>query len=89
MTSGVHSDLKFLLWLSGLKTRHSVRMWHGSLASLRGLRIQRCELWCRSQMQLVSGVAKAVVQPGRCSSYSTPSLGTPMCRRCGCKKKEE
>ena len=29
-----------------------------SLASLSGLRIQRCrELWCRSQMQLRSGIA--------------------------------
>ena len=33
-----------------------------SLALLSGLRIQRCrELWCRSQMQLRSVVAVAVV----------------------------
>ena len=33
-----------------------------SLASLSGLRIPRCqELWCRSQMQLGSRVAAAVV----------------------------
>ena len=33
-----------------------------SLASLNGLRIQRChELWCRSQVRLGSGVAVAVV----------------------------
>ena len=33
-----------------------------SLASLSGLRIQRCrELWCRSQMWLGSGVAVAVL----------------------------
>ena len=33
-----------------------------SLASLSGLRIQRCrELWCRSQMQLGSSIVVAVV----------------------------
>ena len=33
-----------------------------SLALLSGLKIQRChELWCRSQMQLGSGVAVAMV----------------------------
>ena len=33
-----------------------------SLASLSGLRIQRChKLWCRSQTQLGSGIAEAVV----------------------------
>ena len=48
-----------------------------SLASLRGLRSQRCrELWCRSQMRLRSGVAVAVAEAGSCSSDSTPSLGT-------------
>ena len=40
----------------------SMRMWVSSPASLSGLRIQRCpELWCRSQTQLGSGVAVAVV----------------------------
>ena len=40
----------------------SVSMQVRSLASLRGLRIQRClKLQCRSQMQLRSGVAVAVV----------------------------
>jgi len=39
----------------------SVRMRVPSLASLRGLRIQRChELWCKSQMWLRSRVAVAV-----------------------------
>ena len=33
-----------------------------SLASLHGLRIQRClELWCRLQMRLGSGIAMALV----------------------------
>ena len=42
--------------------RVSVRMQVQSLALLSGLRIQ-CypELWCRSQMQLGSGIAVAVV----------------------------
>ena len=35
-----------------------------SLASISGLRIQRCrELWCRLQMQLESRVAVALVRP--------------------------
>ena len=39
----------------------SMRLWVQSLASLSWLRIQRChDLWCRSQMQLRSGVAMAV-----------------------------
>ena len=42
-----------------------------SLASLSGLRIQYChKLWYRSQMQLRSGVAVAVVWAGSCSSNS-------------------
>ena len=49
-----------------------------SLASLSGLRIWRCpELWCRSQMQLGSGVAAmAVVQANSYSFDWTPSLET-------------
>ena len=62
----------------------SVRSWVRSLASLIGLRIRHChELWCRSQTQLKSGVAVAVVQAGSCSSNSTPSLGTSRCPKCG------
>ena len=39
----------------------SVRMQIQSLASLSGLRIQRCrELWCRSQMWLRFHIAVAV-----------------------------
>ena len=45
--------------------------------SLTGLRIWHCcELRCRSQMQLRSCVASAMVQASRCSSNLTPSLGT-------------
>ena len=44
-------------------------MWVPSLASLSGLRIWHCRgLWCRSQTQLRSGVAVALVQAGSCSS---------------------
>ena len=40
-----------------------MRMLVGSLASLSGLRIQRChELWCRSQTQLGSRTAVAVAR---------------------------
>ena len=38
-----------------------MRLWVRPLALLSGLRIQHCcELWCRSQMQLRSGVAVAL-----------------------------
>ena len=51
------------LWLSRLGTQLvSMIMWVQSLASLSGLRIWHCcKLWHRSQMQLGSGVALAVV----------------------------
>ena len=46
-----------------------------SLASLGGLRIWCChELWCKSQIQLGSGVAVAVAQAGGYSSDSTPYM---------------
>ena len=39
----------------------TMRFWVRSLTSLSWLRIRHClELWCRSQMQLGSGVAMAV-----------------------------
>ena len=66
----------------------SMRTQVRSLASLSGLRTQDCcELWCRSQMQLGSHVAVAVAEAS--SSDSTPSLGTPICRRSSPKKKKE
>ena len=56
-----------------------------SLASFSGLRIQHCcELWCRSQTQPGSGIAVAVASSY--GSYSTPSLGTSICRGCSPKK---
>ena len=46
----------------------------------QGLRIQCCcELWCRSQMQLGSGITVAVAVADSCSSDWTPSLGTSVC----------
>ena len=58
-----HVPQEFLLWLSRLRTQlESMRIWVQSLALLSGLRIWCChELRCRSQMQLRSGVAVAVV----------------------------
>ena len=65
----------------------STRMWVQSLALLSELRIWHCrELWCRSQTWLGSCVAVAVVQTSRCSSTSTPSLGTSKCHRSGPRK---
>ena len=66
---------EFPLWLTGLRTRLvSMKMWVQSLALLSGLRIWHC-YGC--------GVGFS------CSSDSTPSLGTSICRRCGCKNKKE
>ena len=55
--------MEFLLWLSGLQTQHGVCEDVGSIpALLGGLRVQRCcKLQYKSQMQLRSGVAVAVV----------------------------
>ena len=65
----------------------SVRLQVLILNSLSGLRIWRChKLCCRPQMRLRSCVAVAVVEAGSCSSNSTPSLGTSICRRGSPKK---
>ena len=62
--------MEFPLWCSGYWIRLGImRLWVWSLASLNGLRIRHChELWCRSQTQLGSQVAVAVVQAGGYSS---------------------
>ena len=80
---------EFLLWLSRLRTRLvSTRMQIRFLASLTGLRIWCCcELWCRSQTQLESGIALAVVLSGSHSSKLAPTLGTSICHRCSPKKR--
>ena len=55
--------------------------------SLGRLSIQCChELWCRSQMRLRPWVALTEAEAGRCSSHSTPSLGTSVCHMGGPKK---
>ena len=55
------SKSKFPLWLSELRTQHSVGEDVGSIPGLCRLRTLRChKLWHRSQMQLRSGVAVAV-----------------------------
>ena len=65
----------------------TMKMQVQSLASLSGLRIWCChELRCRSQTQLGSDVAVAVVLAGSCSSNETPRLGTSICHGCGPKK---
>ena len=52
-----------------------------SLASLSGLRIQRCrELWCRSQTRLRSRGAVAALQAGGYSSNSAPAWELPYAR---------
>ena len=65
----------------------NIRLQVRSLALLSGLGIWHChELSCRSQMQLRSGVAVALVQVGSNSSNQTPSLGTSICHECSPKK---
>ena len=65
------------------------RLWVRPLALLSGLRIWHCcELWCRWQTWLESGIAVAVVEAGSCSSDWTPSLGTSICHGCGPKKQK-
>ena len=60
-----------------------MRMQVQFLASLPGLKIQHChKLQCRSQMWFGSLVAVAMAQADSCSSNSTPSPGTSICRRC-------
>ena len=79
--------LEFLLWLSGLRTRHGVCEDAGSIPGLaQWLRIWHCrKLQCRSQMRLTSCVAVAVEQA--CSSNSTSSPRTSICWRWERKKK--
>ena len=60
-------DWEFPLWLSGQRIQlGTMRVWVWSLASLSGLWIRHCcELWCRSQMWLGSGVAVALSGRGQ------------------------
>ena len=61
-----------------------------SLASFTSLRIWHCrELWCRSQTQLRSCVAVAVVWASSYSSNSAPNLGTSICLGCDPKKQKK
>ena len=66
---------QFLFWLSGLISKLvSMWIWVSSLASLSGLRVQRC---CGCGVGL------------RCSSYSTASLETSIGHRCSPKRKKK
>ena len=59
-------------WLTNPTSIHEGQV--QSLALLSGLRIWHCsELWCRSQTQLGSHIAVAVVWDGSCSSKWTPA----------------
>jgi len=61
-----------------------------SLASISGLRVWHChEPVGRSQMQLASTIAVAVLQASGFSSDSTSSLGTSMCHKGGPKRRKK
>jgi len=78
---------EFSLWLSGLRTWHSLCEDAGSIPCLSGLRTLCChKLWCRPQMQFASGVAVTVAQTCCCRFNLTPNPGTSTCGRCGRKK---
>ena len=67
-----------------------MRTWVRSLASLSGLRIQCCRaLQCRSQAQLRSCIALAVVEADSSSSNSTSSLETFIYCKSGPKKSKK
>ena len=58
----------------------SMRAWVQSLALLSGFRIWSCcELQCRSQTWLRSGIAVSVAYASSYSSNYTPSLGASIC----------
>ena len=64
-----------------------MRMGVQSLGYLSESGIRCChELWCRLKMPLGSCIAVAVGEASKCSSDSTPSLGTSICHGCGPKK---
>ena len=77
----------FPLWLSGLRTQHCVYEDLGWITGLtrwvKDLALSQAAVW------LGSCVAVAVVWACSCSSDLTHSLGTSICRRCGCKKKKK
>ena len=83
--------VKYLLWLSGLKSwLVSMRMQVWSLTLLSGLRIRCCcELQGRLWTRLGSGIAVTVVYARSCSSDLIPSLGTSICCECGPKKEKK
>jgi len=67
-----------------------MRMQVQSLAFLSRLRIQCCfKLRCRSQLQLTSSVAVAVVVGRQLQLRFGPSLGTSICHRCSHKKRKK
>ena len=77
------------MWFSGLRTQQSV---HEDEGSIPGLSQQVMDPVLTQagvgHIWLGSTIAMAEAQVSSCSSNSTPSPGTTICRRCGHKKKK-
>ena len=68
----------------------SLRMWIRSLASISGLRIQRCsELWCRSKMRLGSGIVLLWHRPAAAAPIQSLAWEFPHVASAALKSKEK
>ena len=79
--------LVFLLWLSRLRTQHCLYEDASSILGLSSLRLHPALL--QDAVQLADEAQIRCIIGFSGSSNLTPSLGTSICHRCGCKKKKK